>query len=107
MNKCRSTKFKRIARVSHADGDGQTGGSGSWWEQTLGIVGNTVNQWFSNKGKEIDANAATAAANANDNASVLAAQLEAQKQESGTRNLYIIGGVVVVLVIVVAMMFRK
>ena len=105
----RSKKFKPTYRVSHADGDIQINSDSPWWSQGLQIIGGTLNSWFINKGKEIETEGKVAEANAQNNMSTLLAQLKSKESENSTKTAYVIGGsiVAVVLVIVVAMMFKK
>lgn len=95
----KSRKFNKPAgKVSH-----------SWWEDIIKIGGDSVGKWFDNEGKKIEAEGKVAEANAQNNMATLLAQLDAKKSESNSKTAYVIGGsiVAVVLVIVVAMMFRK
>lgn len=95
----KSRKFNKPAgKVSH-----------SWWEDLIKIGGDSVVKWFDNEGKKIEAEGKVAEANAQNNMSTLLAQLKSKESENSTKTAYVIGGsiVAVVLVIVVAMMFKK
>ena len=96
-------------RISHDDPDTQTGGNGSWWSTTLGVLKDQLVNWFSLKNNEIDSAENVEVNNAQSNAASFLAQLKQQNEESERKTLYLIGGSIlaIVLIIVVAGMFKK
>lgn len=83
--------------------------SHSFWDDLLKEGSTVAGKWLDNEGKKIDANKELGVAEADAQAAALTSQLKAQEEEGTKRSAYVIGGTVlaVVLIIAIIMLFKK